>query len=108
MQGSFLCAEAHPDLGELLLVLSISESLLTWHDYCKALPATVPTDDNNHAATNNSCVHPAVLAATQKVMHACNDSVCDFALVVMQYAVCMHGSAAQRPTGMLLSFQLLV
>ena len=69
VQGSFLCAEAHPDLGGSLLVLAISDSLLTWDDYCKALPATAPTDDDNDAATSNYCVHPAVHAATQKVMH---------------------------------------
>lgn len=64
VQGSFLCAEAHPDLGGLLLVLAISESLFTWDDYCKELPATV------NAATENYRVHPAVHAATQKVhMH---------------------------------------
>lgn len=69
VQGSFLCAEAHPDLGGSLLVLAISESLLTWDDYCKELPATAPADDNIDAATENYHVHPAVHAATQKVMH---------------------------------------
>ena len=92
VQGSFLCAEAHPDLGDLLLVLSISESLLTWDDYCKALPATAPADDNNDAATNNHRVHPAVLAATQEVLQP--QSSLDFALVAMQYVVCMHEKLA--------------
>ena len=44
VQGSFLCAEAHPDLGGSLLVLAISESLLPWEDYCKALPSTAATE----------------------------------------------------------------
>ena len=66
-QGSFLCAEAHPDLGGSLLVLAVSESLLTWDDYCKALPSAASSDDDQDAATTDYCVHPAVHAATLKV-----------------------------------------
>ncbi|KAL3162268.1 hypothetical protein ABBQ32_009960 [Trebouxia sp. C0010 RCD-2024] len=66
-KGSFLCTEAHPDLGGSLVVLAISESLLPWEDYCKALPSSAVPDDMHAADTSNCCTHPAVHAAAMKV-----------------------------------------
>lgn len=71
MQGAFLCAEAHPDLGGSLLVVAVSESLLSWDDYCKALPSTALPDDLDDADANNCFEHPAVHAATMKVLVPC-------------------------------------
>lgn len=78
MQGSFLCAEAHPDLGGSLVVLAISESLLPWEDYCKALPSSAVPDDEHAADTSNCCAHPAVHAAAMKVLLTCKHKKVSF------------------------------
>ena len=63
MQGTFLCAEANPDLGESLMVLAIKEGLLTWPDYCKAI------DPDAKTALENVQPHSAVRAAMAEVIH---------------------------------------
>lgn len=71
MQGAFLCTEAHPNLGGNLLVLALSESLLSWADYCKALPLAAAliddADSDDEHVSAESHVHPAVYAALAKV-----------------------------------------
>lgn len=92
VQGSFLCTEAHPDLGGSLVVLAISESLLPWEDYCKALPSSAVPDDMHAADTSNCCTHPAVHAAAMKV--PANTTKCLIFVVTAQLSQLHMGSSA--------------